>query len=119
MHKITPIGATHDLAPPENWDQEADGPCGSLWVRVGLLGDRKLLTFTSAWKPSPAELAALSAGAAVEIDVVGTQPPMRVDVVGEYATMTRDTVTLNASKTVTLNDEATGLGYDEHGPATP
>lgn len=118
MFKITPIRATHDFAPPANWDHEKDGHCGSLWVRVGLLGERKLRTFTSAWKPTAEELRALNAGAAVEVEIVGTQPPMAVEVVPEYGTQDRQTVEVEKAS-ITINEDAHGFGCDEHGVATP
>jgi hypothetical protein len=114
MFKITPIHATHELAAPKDWKSETDGECGTLHIRAGVLGDRRLLTYTSAWRPTPEELRALNNGAAVEIELVGSQPPMRVDVVGEYGGHDRA-----ERKTVTLNDGVIGLGHDEHGVATP
>jgi hypothetical protein len=106
-----PIGATHNFGAPSNWDEKLDGPCNALPIRAGVHGDRKLLTYTSAWRPTAEELAALIAGAVVEVELVGQQPPMIVRVVQYVPELER--------KTVTINEHAHGMGHDEHGPATP
>lgn len=110
MKSIQPIEATHNFKPPKNWEPEADGECGDLWIRLGSHGARDIPTFTSAWRPTVDELAALNAGGEIEITLVGSQPPMSVDVVASRASVRPH---------ITINDEAIGLGFDEHGPVTP
>jgi len=93
------VSATHKFTPPENWDQEKDGKCGSLFVRCDLIGPNKIIELCSCWKPTPEELALLNAGGAVEVGLcIPNQPAMRVGVVPEAVAP---------------------MGYDEHGPATP
>ena len=67
-------GATHWLGAPKGWEREVNGPCTHLAVRQ--VGD----VWESAWEPTPAELAALNAGAKVVLRVVGGQPPVMLTV---------------------------------------
>lgn len=67
--------ATNRLGPPKGWDQERDGKCVDLWIRVTEHGDCQ-----SAWGPTPEELAILSAGGSVVLSVVGGQPPVNLSV---------------------------------------
>lgn len=62
--------ATHYLGAPQGWAPAKDGHCSHLAVRAS--GD----VCESAWEPTPAELAALNAGASVILRVVGGQPPV-------------------------------------------
>lgn len=114
MKSITPIGCTHLLKAPENWNDETDGPCKALSCRVQTAG--RFSTFTSAWKPTADELAALAQGAAIEIELLGTQPPVLVYVNTDYIDLDRKTVEVEKGS-ITINEE--GHGFDEHGPATP
>jgi len=75
-------GATTDFGRPSNWDERRDGPCGSLWVRVGTHGRFKEHSF--AWKPDSEELRILNEGGAVEIHIVNQyMPPVGATVVKE------------------------------------
>jgi hypothetical protein len=65
------VGATHHLAAPEGWDEASQGLCSRLHVRV-----LPKNVCESAWEPTPAELAALNAGASIILGVVGGQPPV-------------------------------------------
>ena len=70
-------GATRNLGAPSGWDREKDGICGGLPIRDEEIG--RLHCMTSAWLPTPEELAALNAGAPVYLRVVGTgHPPVMV-----------------------------------------
>ena len=64
-------GATLRFCAPAGWDEATQGPCGRLDVRV-----QPGNVCESAWEPTPAELAALNAGASVILSVVGGQPPV-------------------------------------------
>lgn len=66
------------LGAPLGWDQQ-QLPCGALPItRVVADGVPHVVSF---WRPSPAELKALAAGALVELWVVGnTLPPVAVAV---------------------------------------
>jgi hypothetical protein len=63
-------GATHVLGAPAGWDHARDGHCGKLAIRAA---EGCCL---SAWEPTPEELAILSAGGSVILQVVGGQPPV-------------------------------------------
>lgn len=67
-------GATHHLGAPKGWKPE-DGNCCHLAVRV-VDGN----VWQSAWEPTPAEIAAISAGAKIVLSVVGGQPPVMLSV---------------------------------------
>ena len=81
--KWTDIGGKNaDFAKPRTWDDERDGKCGVLPVRVEPHG---LYNYHySAWKPDAEELALLNAGGAVELCCVGQQPPVSMSVVPEF-----------------------------------
>lgn len=71
------LGTTHILGQPETWDIEKHGKCMSLPARVDPVAE----TISSAWEPTPAELAALMAGASVILTVYGNvQPPVSITV---------------------------------------
>lgn len=67
---------------PHNWDDERDGPCGVLPVRVESVGVYNY--HYSNWKPDAEELKLLRRGGVVELCCVGTQPPVSVAVVAEH-----------------------------------
>ncbi len=70
-------GATHRLAPPEDWDQTGSrGRCVALMIRRNESG-----AMTSAWLPTPEKLARIAAGAPVLLTVVGCgHPPVALEV---------------------------------------
>ena len=68
-------GANAYPGAPVGWDPEANGVCGHLAVRVTRYSDG-IEHCESAWEPTPAELAALNAGASVILRVVGWQVPV-------------------------------------------
>jgi hypothetical protein len=73
-------GATANFARPSNWDEQRDGPCGELWVRVDRYGAYKQHNF--AWKPDAEQLALLNAGGVIEVHIVNEyMPPVGVSVV--------------------------------------
>lgn len=79
MKSTMPTGENiKDFGPPKGWDQEVDGPCGHLWVRVDKY--ERSNYHISHWRPSKTELDALNAGAVVELSCVGVQPPVSVHV---------------------------------------
>lgn len=63
--------ATTKFSAPPDWNEERDGPCLDLWVRI-VDGN----CCESAWEPSPEELAILNAGGSIVLRVVGGQPPV-------------------------------------------
>jgi hypothetical protein len=74
-------GATRYLAPPDGWDTEKNGGCSSLAIADIQQGDNNVMV--SAWKPTPAEIAALLRGESVYLYVWGTNhPPVYVGVAG-------------------------------------
>lgn len=71
--------ATLTLGAPDGWDPEKHGPCSGLPVRI----DRRcgLPRFSSAWFPTPDEIAAIQAGAPVILRLVGNgHPPVMLSV---------------------------------------
>lgn len=66
------FGTNVVLGAPQNWNPEKDGPCGSLPARF----DADRGTYSTAWEPTPAELALLNAGGSVVLTVVGLHPPV-------------------------------------------
>jgi hypothetical protein len=72
-------GYTRVLGAPFGWTPETSGPCGALAIRDGMNGD--MPNMMSSWEPTPEELAALNAGAKVELSVIGSgHPPVWVSV---------------------------------------
>jgi hypothetical protein len=68
------------LKPPSTWDDEKLGRCVDLHVRAVVLKD-DVPSLTSAWLPSPRELAALNAGAPILLEVLALQhPPVMLSV---------------------------------------
>lgn len=73
-------GAANNFGKPINWDENRDGPCGDLWVRVDMYQHYRQHNF--AWRPSPHELTLLMAGGAIEVSLVSDfMPPVGVSVV--------------------------------------
>lgn len=72
-------GATRNLGAPRDWDKAKDGPCGGLPIR-----DEQTTAgpgMTSAWQPTPEELARLNAGASIHLTVLGrVHPPVSMSV---------------------------------------
>lgn len=74
-------GCTRALGAPAGWNPERDGYCGTLPIRDEMNGGVPCMV--SAWEPTPAELAALNAGAKVMLRVVGGGHPPVMLWVGE------------------------------------
>lgn len=87
MKQVEVRGENADFGPPRGWDQDKDGTCGRLSVRREPYRNGNV-ELTSAWRPSPSELARLNAGCVVELGCIGIQPPVRLSVSlpGEYST---------------------------------
>lgn len=68
------------LGAPKGWNQRGGVECGFLPVRVDRAGNGEPM-LVSYWRPTPEELAALNAGAHVELAVLsGSHPPVRLAV---------------------------------------
>jgi hypothetical protein len=79
MNAVPITGCTRLLNKPADWDEERDGPCGSLAIRDETLHGSAVMV--SAWKPSAADIAKLQAGGLVMLYVVGTiHPPCGMEV---------------------------------------
>lgn len=78
MNRIQHPSNNAVLGAPAEWDQQ-DLPCGALPVtRTQVDGFPVVVSF---WRPTAEELAALNAGAALELSVIGhTMPPVSLDV---------------------------------------
>ena len=114
MRPTVTRNATHNFQKPENWDDEADGPCGDLQVRAETFGDREIVELISTWKPSAEELVRLNQGGVVEIGLcVTTQPPMRAYVVDPV----EPALLKYVAPLTTINEDAHGDdGYSHGGP---
>jgi hypothetical protein len=66
-------GCTRVLGAPVGWTPDTAGPCCGLPIRDELNIEAPCMV--SAWEPTPAELAALNAGAKVMLRVLGTGHP--------------------------------------------
>ena len=66
--------ATHNLGAPKDWNEEKNGRCNQLWIRVE--NGRSL----SAWEPTPEELKILNEGGSVILHIVGWQVPVALTV---------------------------------------
>ena len=74
--------ATRNLGAPAGWERETHGTCGGLPIRDELAaGDQPCMT--SAWTPTPDELARLVAGASIHLTVLGTAHPPVALAVGD------------------------------------
>lgn len=68
-------GATHRYGQPKDWDEEKNGKCQTLPVRVHDVGGMQCMT--SSWQPTPEELARLNAGAPVHLHIFScVHPPV-------------------------------------------
>jgi hypothetical protein len=81
MQPVKVRDQTIDFVKPHNWDDERDGQCGVLPVRVEQ--DGRYNCHYSNWKPNIEELKLLAQGGVVELCCVGVQPPVSVAVVPE------------------------------------
>lgn len=79
MRPVRVKGQNANFAKPTEWDDERDGPCGSLPVRLEKVGF--YVEHNSAWKPDEEELKLLNEGGVVELCCVGIQPPVLLCVV--------------------------------------
>ena len=106
MRPTIPQDANHVFTKPVNWDDEKDGSCGDLVVRINTYGERNVLEITSAWKPDEAELVMLNNGGSIEIGLsASSQPPMRV-----YAVPAATVEVADRPAAITINEEAHGHG---------
>lgn len=74
MNPCRLTNATRSLGAPTNWNPETDGECGSLDIADTPFGDGGN-AMISLWEPTPDELAALNAGAKVNLQVIGLAHP--------------------------------------------
>ncbi|WP_050400403.1 hypothetical protein [Bradyrhizobium embrapense] len=78
-------GCNKVLEAPRNWDEERDGKCMDLPIRVEVLNN-SLPSLSSAWMPTAEELARLNAGAPVHLRIISqSHPPVMLEV-GEVPT---------------------------------
>lgn len=75
-------GATRNLGAPPDWQPDRDGHCGHLPIRDEPHSPG-VNQMTSAWLPTPGELARLAAGAPIYLIVLGVSHPPVALVVGD------------------------------------
>lgn len=68
--------STRRFAPPSGWDQELDGPCGTLEIldHVDLQSGANFMY--SLWRPTKEELVALADGGAIRLGIMGAVHPV-------------------------------------------
>jgi hypothetical protein len=66
--------ADYSFEAPRDWDAEAAGHCGNLFVRASKIAGMSVMT--SAWLPTPEELAFLNAGGPLLVSIVGNIQPV-------------------------------------------
>ncbi len=76
MKPVPTKDATHQFIKPEKWDEDKDGNCGALSVRVQKFKETERMECISTWAPSEAEIVMLARGGVVILSVVGAQPPV-------------------------------------------
>lgn len=74
VHTNTTTGI---MKPPQDWDH-GEVQVNDLYVTTGSIGKHKC--FATYWRPSQEELEILTLGGALEVLILGTQPPMQVNV---------------------------------------
>lgn len=66
-------GATRVLGAPPDWNPDTQGPCCGLAIRDDLVDQMPYMT--SAWEPTPADLAVLNAGGRIMLRIAGGGHP--------------------------------------------
>lgn len=66
-------GTTRVLGAPRDWSPDDNGPCCGLAIRDEMLDAMPYMT--SAWEPSPADVATILTGGRVMLRIVGTGHP--------------------------------------------
>lgn len=100
MRAVTTRNMTRRFGPPKGWDEERDGLCDTIEVRIQSHG--QYAAFVSTWKPSADEIRHLIEGGVIEVSILGAQPALRLDVVDAVEDAP-------ARKHITINEEAHGL----------
>ena len=73
-------GATRELGRPKDWDNERDGECGTLAI-LDWQPTEGQSAMTSAWFPTPNEVARINAGEPVYLTIWGSaHPPVMLTV---------------------------------------
>lgn len=79
MHSGRIIGATRVLGAPSDWDKGSQGACSNLPVRDEATSAGPGMT--SAWFPTPEEIARLALGAPIHLTILGhAHPPVAISV---------------------------------------
>lgn len=119
MKNIKTRDETHVFKKPGNWDECSGGnDCGDLSVRADKFANTEIVQLNSTWRPTADELAKLNRGGVIEVSLLQpTQPPMCVGVVDPIEEVIVDD--RHGSKSITINEDGHGLGYDEHGVSHP
>jgi hypothetical protein len=66
-------GCTRVLGAPVGWSLEDSGPCCGLAIRDEVENDLRYMT--SAWEPTPDDLAVIAAGGRIMLRIVGDAHP--------------------------------------------
>lgn len=76
MNPVRFEGATI-VGKPKNWDDKRDGICVGLPAIVNTMANG-MKQFTSVWKPTPEERAAIANGANIALSSFGIQAPISI-----------------------------------------
>jgi hypothetical protein len=113
MQPANTRNATDNFIAPGNWDEEQDGTCAMLEVRVERSPrEGRYPVCVSTWEPSAEDVIKILHGGHIELHVVGDQPPVMLVVVDPVYPKK-----VPEAKHVTINE--TAHGFDEHGPDQP
>ncbi|MEV4934600.1 hypothetical protein [Sphingobium sp. LSP13-1-1.1] len=73
---VCDFAGSRPLGAPSGWDQQLDGGCATLPI-VDAVDELSGFNFMySVWRPTPDELAALAAGGAIRLGIMGTAHPV-------------------------------------------
>lgn len=73
---ICDFAGSRPLGAPREWDQQLDGACGVLPVADAIDEQSGFNFMYSVWRPTPEELAALQAGGALRLGIMGNSHPV-------------------------------------------
>lgn len=74
--RICNFDGARPLGAPKDWDQQLDGACGVLPVLDAVDEQSGFNFMYSVWRPTAEELAALQAGGALRLGIMGSSHPV-------------------------------------------
>ena len=79
MKPVRTTDCNREYGPPTDWDEEREGPCGSLHANVNAHG-----VVSSYWKPGPEEITLMRLGYPIRVSMMsnGRVVPFTLDIAG-------------------------------------